>query len=182
MKVLAAVAVGFAVLFAWLGATTSPKAGTKAPDLALVSPAGDKLDRDALVKDGPVVLFFVGTNCGTTAMLYKHYETMYGYLKGAGVRMYAVLDADAKTAEKYQKRQKSSIPALLDPDQKAFTAYGLSSSPATAVLGADGNVVKFDSGCSKSVLTDTVTSALKLVSKTAPTTEFPDAPSSLTHG
>lgn len=178
---LAVVAV--AALLLLLGqATKLPKAGDKAPTFSVTTPEGKALSSSTLMKQGPVLLLFIGHSCPTTHVVFKHYDALDRQLQGSGIKRYMVIDANASSAKTFVAKHATKIPVLLDPEKKAFRAFGLSRSPATALIKKDGKVAKFDLGISRSILMATATEAYKLTGKKAPKLDFSQAPASTAVG
>lgn len=154
----------------------------KTPIFTTRTMAGTAVTQASLAKSGPAVLVFIGTNCPVTNDLYKHYDKLYRALSAKGISVYAVVDAKSPRAKEFAKTHKTAVPMLLDPGLKVFRAFGLFSSPASAVLGRDGKVARLDKGCSLAALQSTVASAAALKGVKVIKPDFKGAPASLTHG
>lgn len=177
-----AVLIVAALVFLLGQATKLPKAGDKTPTFSVTTMDGKSVTSADLTKQGPVLLLFIGHSCPTTHVVFKHYNKLEEQLAGCGIKRYMVLDAKADAAKSFVAKHSAKFPVLLDPDKKAFRAFGLTRSPATALLTNDGKVAKFDLGISRSILTATATEAYKLVGKKAPKLDFADAPANTAVG
>lgn len=178
MRRLGMAVVIVAALVFLLGQTGKlPKAGDKTPTFSVSTMDGKTLSSADLAKQGPVLLIFIGHSCPTTHVIFKHYNKLDQQVAGSGIKRYMVLDAKADMAKRFIAKHSAKIPVLLDPDKKAFRAFGLTRSPATTLLTKEGKLAKFDLGISRSILTATATEAYKLTGKKAPKMDFSEAPS-----
>ncbi len=183
MRFLGLAVVAVAALVLVIGqATKLPKAGDKTPTFSVSTMDGKTLSSTDLTKQGPVLLLFIGHSCPTTHVVFKHYNKLDEQIAGSGIKRYMVLDAKANAAKSFVAKHSAKIPVLLDPEKKAFRAFGLTKSPATALLTKGGKVARFDLGISRSILTATATEAYKLTGKNAPKLDFAEAPANTTVG
>jgi len=121
------------------------KAGDKAPDFTLPDQDGNEVSLHALLRQGPVVLYFYPADftpgCTQEACSIRD---MHDEIAAAGMRVVGVSPQDADSHARF--RDKHSLPFALvaDPEKLAVKAYdvdgplGIGVRRATFLVGADG--------------------------------------------
>lgn len=101
----------------------------------------------------PSVIYFIKDGCPCSV----DFEPLIQKLAkrwGEKVSVIGVLNGDKKLYENWMKVGRSPHPVLLDPGLKAIKAFRAERSVYTALLTADGTVVKLWPGYSKAMLTE----------------------------
>lgn len=131
------------------------KDGTKAPDFTLPDQDGNDVNLYALLKDGPVVVFFYPkafTNvCTAEACAFRD---SFEEFASAGARIVGISADGIEKQKAFADRYKLTFPVLSDPDATAYEKFGLRSSSSvwqlndrvTFVIDRDGFVRNHSSG------------------------------------
>ena len=98
--------------------------GDTAPDFEGTDQRGERVTLDALVKDGPIVLYFYPRDftpvCTAQACTFRdaHEE-----LAGAGVRVVGVSQDDVASHAKFAAAHRVPYPLIADPEKRIHRAY-----------------------------------------------------------
>jgi len=120
-------------------------AGDKAPDFTLPDQDGQPVSLHALLKNGPVVLYFYPADftpgCTREACSIRD---MHDEIAAAGMRVVGVSPQDAESHARFRAKHGLPFTLLADPDKKAVKAYGVDGPlgvgvrRATYLVGPDG--------------------------------------------
>ncbi len=102
------------------------KVGDTAPDFELADDKGDLLSLDALLENGPLILYFYPADFtpGCTAEACD-IRDMYPDIREANANVVGVSPQDTATHARFRDRYDLPFPLLVDRDKKAIKAYGV---------------------------------------------------------
>jgi peroxiredoxin Q/BCP len=100
--------------------------GDKAPDFTLPDQDGRQITLDALLANGPLLLFFYPADftpvCTREACLFRD---NYGELAAAGVNLAGVSADDSESHARFRDRHHLLYPLLADPAKRTIRAFGV---------------------------------------------------------
>jgi peroxiredoxin Q/BCP len=121
------------------------QAGDKAPDFTLPDQDGNHVSLHALLRDGPVVLYFYPADftpgCTKEACSIRD---MHDEIAAAGMRVVGVSPQDADSHARFRDKHGLPFTLVADPDKQAVQAYGVDGPlgigvrRATFLVGPDG--------------------------------------------
>ena len=129
--------------------------GTKAPAFALESTAGESYRLDEGLSQGPVLLVFFKTTCGTCNLAFPYFNKLRQSYPQENWQVWAVSQDNLEASKRYSERIGFSFPALLDgTDWPVSRAYDPVATPTYYLVDRDGVIVDVNSGFSKDGLND----------------------------
>lgn len=119
--------------------------GQKAPDFTLPDESGQLVSLQALLRDGPVVLYFYPADftpgCTREACTIRD---MHDEIAAAGMRVVGVSPQDSESHARFRAKHSLGFTLLADPSKQAIKAYdvdgplGIGVRRATFLIGPDG--------------------------------------------
>ncbi|MBI5806531.1 TlpA family protein disulfide reductase [candidate division TA06 bacterium] len=97
-----------------------------------------------VLETGPVLVAFWATWCHPCQDELVQLQKIYEAYQDSGLSFFAISIDDAKTASKVKtvaSGKRLTIPILLDPEQEAMQAFGLSNVPGVFIVGKDGKLL-----------------------------------------
>ncbi len=136
-----------------LGTTGALKVGDAAPDFTLPDTEGHQVTLSALLREGPVVLFFFPKaftpGCSKQS---ANFRDALPELERKGAHVLAISADDAATLKRFKEDRKAPYTFLADPEKKVIPKYaglmpvvGLARR-ANYVVGQDGKVLSVVEG------------------------------------
>ena len=121
--------------------------GQKAPEFDLADQDGRKHTLKALLKDGPLILYFYPADftpgCTKEACSFRD---LHQDLLKAKLRVVGVSPQDVESHRRFAEKHGLNFPLLADPDKKVVKAYdldgplGFGVRRGTYLIGADGKI------------------------------------------
>jgi thioredoxin-dependent peroxiredoxin len=121
--------------------------GQKAPDFTLPDESGKLVSLHALLRDGPVVLYFYPADftpgCTREACTIRD---MHDEIAAAGMRVVGVSPQDSESHARFRAKHSLAFTLLADPGKQAIKAYGVDGPlgigvrRATFLIGTDGTI------------------------------------------
>jgi len=121
--------------------------GQKAPEFELADQDGRQHTLKALLKDGPLILYFYPADftpgCTREACSFRD---LHQDLLKAKLRVLGVSPQDVESHRRFADKHGLNFPLLADPDKKAVKAYGLDGPlgfgvrRGTYLIGTDGKI------------------------------------------
>ena len=121
--------------------------GLKAPEFELADQSGRKHTLKALLKDGPLILYFYPADftpgCTKEACSFRD---LHQELLKAKLRVVGVSPQDVESHRRFAEKHGLNFPLLADPDKKAVKAYdldgplGFGVRRGTYLIGTDGKI------------------------------------------
>jgi peroxiredoxin Q/BCP len=121
--------------------------GQKAPEFELADQDGRRHTLKALLKDGPLILYFYPADftpgCTKEACSFRD---LHQDLLKAKLRVVGVSPQDVESHRRFAEKHGLNFPLLADPDKKAVKAYdvdgplGFGVRRGTYLIGADGKI------------------------------------------
>jgi peroxiredoxin Q/BCP len=122
--------------------------GDQAPDFTLQDQTGQQVSLDALLADGPVVLFFypkaMTSGCTKESC---HFRDLAGEFAELGAQRVGISADKVDKQAAFDQKHSLGYPLLSDPDRKVASAFGVKrpgpifNKRATFVIGADRRVL-----------------------------------------
>lgn len=103
-----------------------------------------KVELAKAMETGPVLVAFWATWCHPCQDELLQLQKIYDVYRDSGLSFFAVSIDDAKTSSKVKtvaSGKRITIPVLLDPEQEAMQAFGLSNVPGVFIVGRDGEML-----------------------------------------
>lgn len=104
----------------------------------------NKVELSKVLESGPVLVAFWATWCHPCQDELVQLQKIYEVYKDSGLSFFAISIDDAKTSSKVKtvaSGKRLTIPILLDPEQEAMQAFGLSNVPGVFIVGKDGKLL-----------------------------------------
>jgi peroxiredoxin Q/BCP len=121
--------------------------GLKAPEFELADQGGRKHTLKALLKDGPLILYFYPADftpgCTKEACSFRD---LHQELLKAKLRVVGVSPQDVESHRRFAEKHGLNFPLLADPDKKVVKAYdvdgplGFGVRRGTYLIGSDGKI------------------------------------------
>jgi peroxiredoxin Q/BCP len=122
--------------------------GDQAPDFTLQDQTGQQVSLDALLADGPVVLFFypkaMTSGCTKESC---HFRDLAGEFAELGAQRVGISADKVDKQAAFDQKHSLGYPLLSDPDRKVASAFGVKrpgpifNKRATFVIGTDRRVL-----------------------------------------
>jgi peroxiredoxin Q/BCP len=122
--------------------------GDQAPDFTLQDQSGQQVSLDALLADGPVVLFFypkaMTSGCTKESC---HFRDLAGEFAELGAQRVGISADKVDKQAAFDQKHSLGYPLLSDPDRKVASAFGVKrpgpifNKRATFVIGPDRRVL-----------------------------------------
>lgn len=122
--------------------------GDQAPDFTLQDQTGQQVSLDALLADGPVVLFFypkaMTSGCTKESC---HFRDLAGEFAELGAQRVGISADKVDKQAVFDQKHSLGYPLLSDPDRKVASAFGVKrpgpifNKRATFVIGTDRRVL-----------------------------------------
>jgi cytochrome c biogenesis protein CcmG/thiol:disulfide interchange protein DsbE len=115
-----------------------------AVNVKLKTPGGQKVVLEKLLEQGPVVISFWATWCHPCQEELQHLQGFYQVYADSGIGFLAVSIDEARNRQKVISQlsgKKITLPVVLDPEQEAMKAFGLTDVPGLFILDRQGNVI-----------------------------------------
>jgi peroxiredoxin len=103
-----------------------------------------KIELSKTLESGPVLAAFWATWCHPCQDELVQIQKIYEVYRDSGISFFAISIDDAKTAGKVKTvaaGKRLTIPILLDPEQEAMQAFGLSNVPGVFIVGQEGKLL-----------------------------------------
>lgn len=112
-----------------------PQLGDQAPDAELIGMDGAHVRLATTWAAGPALILFwrhFGCSCGMDRA--ARLKAELGEYRAAGANVVIVGQGEPERATRYAERQKIDVPILVDPERRAYEAYGLLDGTTAQVL------------------------------------------------
>lgn len=115
--------------------------GQDAPDFTLVDAKGQSHRLTDALAEGPVVLAFMKTGCGTCSLAFPYLERLHQAYPSAGWRIWAICQDPAASAVSFAGKTGVTFPMLLDANGYAVSqAYDPPSTPTIFFVDREGKI------------------------------------------
>ena len=130
-------------------------AGDEALLFTLNTADGQRYDLAEALGQGPVLIVFVKTTCGTCDLLFPYLNHLVDGYGGEGWHLWAVSQDGPAPSRDYAQRQEARFPVLVDgPGWPVSSAYDPPATPTLFLIAPDGRVEETSAGFSKDDLND----------------------------
>lgn len=151
----------------WAATGAAPRdglqVGSKAPTFTAKGSDAQSHTLASTTRSGPVILYFIKSNCPVNAQAVKFYNRIAGAYPGS--RLVGVIDEDEAGYQRWAKQFKPTFPVLFDKSKTIISSYKAQASP-WAIHVKDGKVAKVWDGYSVQHL-DELNRAVASASKSA---------------
>lgn len=140
--------------------SSSPEAGSLAPNTTFTDGAGKKLTTKDILKGShgkPVVLAFFKTSCPTCKLSWPYVQMLHKRYGRAGARVIGVSQNDERDSRIfYNEYGHATFERLLDPEPAfvASNAFGVEAVPLVVLIGSDGQILQRFEGWQRQALED----------------------------
>jgi peroxiredoxin len=135
---------------------TTLSAGDDAPDFTLNTADGHTYDLVGALRQGPVLIVFVKTTCGTCDLLFPYLNQFIEAYGDEGWHLWAISQDGPDRSRDYARRQEARFPVLVDgPGWPVSSAYDPPATPTLFLIAPDGRVEETSVGFSKDDLNGT---------------------------
>jgi len=104
----------------------------------------NRIELSQLLENGPVLVAFWATWCHPCQDELSKLQKIYEVYRDSGISFFAISIDDVKTTGKIKTvaaGKRLTIPILLDPEQEAMQAIGLSNVPGVFIVGKGGEIL-----------------------------------------
>ncbi len=144
--VIIALALGGALISAFMNDDTPVRVGEPAPDFRLDNVEGDSVRLSDFEGQG-VFINFWATWCGPCREEMPDIQAQYEVFKDQGVEVLAVNIAESElAASRFAERLNLTFPILLDHDRTVTKQFEVGDIPSSFFIGPEGNVVDKHTG------------------------------------
>ena len=129
---------------------TTLEAGDQAPDFTLDTPEGRPQSLAGALRQGPVLLAFFKTTCGTCDLIFPYLNQFVEGYGGDGWDLWAISQDGPDRSRDYAGRYDARFLVLVDgPGWPVSRAYDPPATPTLYLIATDGRVEETSAGFSK---------------------------------
>jgi thioredoxin-dependent peroxiredoxin len=115
--------------------------GQDAPDFTLVDAKGDSHRLADALAEGPVVLAFMKTSCGTCTLAFPYLERLHQAYPSPGWQIWAICQDPATAAESFAGKTGVTFPMLIEGDGYPVSqAYDPPATPTIFLVDREGAI------------------------------------------